>query len=207
MLYTLIISFLLHLVTLLAIFILYQRRGLERLNLPSMKDDVETIHESIQAFVEELEKENEALYEKLVQHMKMKEQQWEERIREIEQRLSDTQEQLSQEREKREAETHMNPSATSTMNAEEFTFPLADSPPSETDSSPIPAPEISVMEPEKLEQESVEPEASTGHYQKALELYRQGFSPEQISKVLKIGKGETILLINMIKKKSQHHVE
>lgn len=161
----LIVSFLLHLITIFAIVVLYQRRALERVNLPSMQDDVETIHQSIEAFVDELEKENEVLYEKLLQHIKKKEKDWEERLQKIEEKYSAL-----------DMESSIEPENTSIQD-----FSVKES-----------------EQVEKLQHNNKDPK-----YQQALELHNQGFSADQIANVLKIGKGEASLIVNMIGKYRQ----
>lgn len=84
-----IISILIHIFTILAIVVLYQRRSLERLNLPSLEEDVETIHQSIESFIDEIEKENDALYQKIAEHLEEKEKELIERIRQLEKKLED----------------------------------------------------------------------------------------------------------------------
>lgn len=85
-----IISILIHIFTILAIVILYQRRSLERLNLPTLQDDVETIHHSMESFIDEIEKENEVLYNKLKNYVQNKESKLEQRIQYLEEKLEDS---------------------------------------------------------------------------------------------------------------------
>jgi transcriptional regulator of aromatic amino acid metabolism len=169
--FLIVVSFLLHLISFFAIVVLYQRRSLERVSLPSLQEDVETIHQSIESFVDELEKENEALYNKLLQHIKKKETEWDGRLKHLEERYNAL-----------EVPTEPVESIHSTKIEQE-----------------------SIEEAGSREEENKQPE-SLGHenkdpkFQQALDLFNQGFSSEQIAKVLQIGKGEADLIVNMIKK-------
>lgn len=159
-----VVSFLLHLISIFAIVVLYQRRSLERVNLPSMQDDVETIHQSIESFVDELEKENEVLYEKLLQYFKKKENEWEDRLQEIEVKYNALEDSTGQEQ--------MTTQDSSVEKSEQT---------------------------ELFQNKNKDPK-----FQQALELYNQGFSADQVAKVLQIGKGEANLIINMIDKYRQY---
>lgn len=159
-----VVSFLLHLISIFAIVVLYQRRSLERVNLPSMQDDVETIHQSIESFVDELEKENEVLYEKLLQYFKKKENEWEDRLQEIEVKYNALKDSTGQEQ--------MTTQDSSVEKSEQT---------------------------ELFQNKNKDPK-----FQQALELYNQGFSADQVAKVLQIGKGEANLIINMIDKYRQY---
>lgn len=159
-----VVSFLLHLISIFAIVVLYQRRSLERVNLPSMQDDVETIHQSIESFVDELEKENEVLYEKLLQYFKKKENEWEDRLQEIEVKYNALEDSTGQEQ----------------MTTQESSVEKSE-------------------QTELFQNKNKDPK-----FQQALELYNQGFSADQVAKVLQIGKGEANLIINMIDKYRQY---
>jgi wyosine [tRNA(Phe)-imidazoG37] synthetase (radical SAM superfamily) len=176
-----IVSFLLHLISIFAIVVLYQRRSLERVSLPSSQDDVETIHESIESFVDELEKENEALYEKLLQHIRKKESEWDGRLQLIEERLIALEIPAEVERESMEEEQISKEVKQKSKAVEQE---------SEQES----------REEEKKQTDSLQNENKDPKFQQALELFNQGFSADQIAKVLQIGKGEAGLIVNMIKK-------
>jgi transcriptional regulator of aromatic amino acid metabolism len=171
LMFLIVVSFLLHLISIFAIVVLFQRRSLERVSLPSLQEDVETIHQSIESFVDELEKENEALYDKLLQHIKKKEDEWDGRLKLLEE----------------------------SYHALELTTEPVE---------PIHSTKIeqeSIDEEGSKEEENKQPEVfehenKDPKFQQALDLFNQGFSPEQIAKVLHIGKGEADLIVNMIKK-------
>lgn len=172
----LVVSFLLHLISIFAIVVLYQRRALERVSLPSMQDDVETIHQSIESFVDELEKENEVLYEKLLQYVKKNEKEWEERLYRIELRHN-------------AHENSTEPKQTTTQ----------DSSGEENEQARETKPIKPTKQADIFQNQNKDPK-----FQQALELYNQGFSADQITKVLNIGKGEANLIINMIDKSRQY---
>lgn len=131
-----------------------------------MQDDVETIHQSIESFVDELEKENEVLYEKLLQYVKKKELDWEGRLQKLEEKYNSA-----------EIEIPIKPQHTTIQ-------------------------DFSVKE--KEQSELFQNNNKDPKFQQALELYNQGFSADQIAKVLKIGKGESNLIVNMIDKYRKH---
>jgi outer membrane biosynthesis protein TonB len=173
LIFLIVVSFLLHLISIFAIVVLFQRRSLERVSLPSLQEDVETIHQSMESFVDELEKENEALYDKLLQHIKKKENKWDERLMLLEERL--------------DAKLFNEP----TKPAE----PIQPTKIEKTSIELTGSKEEENKQPEALQHENKDPK-----FQQALDLFNQGFSPEQIAKVLHIGKGEANLIVNMIQK-------
>jgi hypothetical protein len=191
--YLLFFSFILHIISFLAIFVLYQRRSLERVSIPSMKEDIETIHQSIQAFVDEMEAENEALYEKLIQHIKKKEVSLDEKVKAIiEQSLKDDQNSATRSNKHFQAEEKI----------ASLPLPIQSSveSPSSKPSHPIVK---SVEKPTEKRIDHLSPlpeESRDAKYQKAIELFQQGFTADKIAKVLQIGKGEANLIVNMIKK-------
>jgi hypothetical protein len=210
------ISFLLHLITLLALFVLFQRRTLERANIPSMKEDVETIHESIQAFVDELEKENEVLYENMLQYTKNKEKSWEARIRLVEEKTHQDEQMLNKSNKKTEVKKVALKGRTigSIYRAKPMideASPKVENTTTVTQSSNATIEQSLVNENLTVDKavkdqlylnihDSDDEEEHLSNYQKATDLYNQGFSVDQISKLLKIGKGETQLLVNMLNK-------
>jgi len=173
-----------------------------------MKDDVETIHQSIQAFIDELEKENESLYLKLVDHIKNKEKNWERRIQEMEDHLALMSSTLAKIKENESIgivtneENHLK---TSTIIKEEKVEQKELHVHEELENNP---PLITEDLSDNEDTESVpslqNQDEPQDHYQKAQEMYHQGFSIDQIAKILKIGKGEASLIINMIKKKKEN---
>jgi hypothetical protein len=166
-----------------------------------MKEDIETIHQSIQAFVDEMEAENEALYEKLIQHIKKKEVNLVEKVKAI----------IEQ------AQIHDQNSAARSANHSQVGEEIASLPlpiqrnGESLSSSPFYPLEMSVERPIEMSTEMptekrIDPlstfpaESRDAKYQKAIELFQQGFSADKIAKVLQIGKGEANLIVNMIKK-------
>lgn len=178
----LVVSFLLHLISIFAIVVLYQRRALERVSLPSMQDDVETIHQSIESFVDELEKENEVLYEKLLQYVKKNEKEWEERLYRIELRHN-------------AHENSTEPKQTTTQDSSGEENEQA------RETKPI---KPTKQKKQTKQADNFQNQNKDPKFQQALELYNQGFSADQIAKVLNIGKGEANLIINMIDKSRQY---
>ncbi|TLS36650.1 DUF6115 domain-containing protein [Pseudalkalibacillus caeni] len=73
MIYFIVISIVLHLVSLLAIVILFQKQSLSSPG-HSMEGNIEGIKESMAGFVKELEQENQLLAEKLIQYIDRKEE-------------------------------------------------------------------------------------------------------------------------------------
>lgn len=163
-------SFILHLLTIFAVIILFQKRSLERVDLPSPPEDTETIHKSMAAFVDELEKENEALYEKLVHYIKSKEEEWDRKIDEefqkkvepLNRKLKDWHQQME-----RLEQT------------------------AEHDEKRPSSPQHVLVNEEKKDQQ-------TDKLEMVAQLHEQGFSKEQIAKMLRIGNGETALMIHML---------
>jgi hypothetical protein len=162
-----------------------------------MKEDIETIHQSIQAFVDEMEAENEALYEKLIQHIKKKEVNLDEKVKAIIE-----QSQIGDQNPVTRATKH-------SQDAEEIAsvpLPIESyrESPSSNPSHPIGLSIERLIEKptEKgIDNLSTFPgESRDAKYQKAIELFQQGFSADKIAKVLQIGKGEANLIVNMIKK-------
>jgi transcriptional regulator of aromatic amino acid metabolism len=173
--FLIVVSFLLHLISIFAIVVLFQRRSLERVSLPSLQEDVETIHQSIESFVDELEKENEALYDKLLQHIKKKENEWDGRLKLLEEKYHAL-----------ELPTVSVEPIHSTKIEQESIRETGAAGSKEEENK---------QQPEALEHENKDPK-----FQQALDLFNQGFSPDQIAKVLHIGKGEANLIVNMINK-------
>lgn len=128
-----------------------------------MLEDTEALHQSMEEFVANIEKENDELYHKLVDYIKVKESKLDEKIRLVEEQL----------------ETTM---MTATTNLHMLDTQDDDK---QTD-------EIYLNEKE-LENEKIS------------KLYKQGFSPKQITKVLKIDQGEVELVINMLVKKQSYN--
>jgi flagellar basal body-associated protein FliL len=132
-----------------------------------MLEDTEAIHQSMEEFVTNLEKENDELYRELVQYIRTKESKLEDRIRVLEEKLA--------------FETHR-----------------------------APVVEAAVAKPEEEKQAEVvvphEDESQNEHgHDKISQLYKQGFSAKQISKILQIDHGEVELVINMYKIKQSYH--
>lgn len=75
------------LLNVISIVILFQCKKLNNLDEFQVIDDAQDIQQSIEAFVTKVEKENEALYQKLVHHIKVKESALDERLRIVEEKL------------------------------------------------------------------------------------------------------------------------
>ncbi len=128
-----------------------------------MLQDTEAIHQSMEEFVTNIEKENDELYHKLVDYIKVKESQLDERIRLLEEQLD-----------------------TSLMIAPTNVHTI-DNQGDEEQTNDFYSNE------KELENEKIS------------KLYKQGFSPTQITKVLKIDQGEVELVINMLIKKQSYN--
>jgi uncharacterized protein YcbK (DUF882 family) len=128
-----------------------------------MLEDTEAIHQSMEEFVDNIEKENDELYNKLVGYIKVKESKLDERIRLLEEQLD-----------------------TSLMIAPTNVH-MFDNQGDEEQTNDIYSNE------KELENEKIS------------KLYKQGFSPKQITKVLKIDQGEVELVINMLIKKQSYN--
>lgn len=127
-----------------------------------MVEDTEDIHQSMEEFVTNLEKENDELYNKLIDFIKIKESKLDKRIRILEKILE-----------------------TNDMN----NAIIEDTPIKQEDVKRIHAirPKVNELENEKIPQ-----------------LYKQGFSPKQIAKVLQMDHGEVELIVSMIRKKQSY---
>ena len=132
-----------------------------------MLEDTEAIHQSMEEFVTNLEKENDELYRELVQYIRTKESKLDDRIRVLEEKLA--------------SEALRNP-------VEE---PVVAKPEEEQ--------QVDVMIPNEHVNEN-----EHGH-DKIAQLFKQGFSAKQISKILQIDHGEVELVINMYKIKQSYH--
>jgi len=128
-----------------------------------MLEDTEALHQSMGEFVSNLERENDELYNKLIDYIKEKESKLDERIRQLE--------------EKQDTELK------SPHNMED------------TKANQVDEQQTIAMNPTGNEPET----------QKIPTLYKQGFSPKQIAKVLQMDHGEVELVINMLRKKENYH--
>jgi flagellar basal body-associated protein FliL len=126
-------------------------------------EDTEAIHQSMEEFVTNLEKENDELYNKLIDYIKVKESKLDERIRRLEDQLD----------------------------------------------SGIMSASTSVHTIDKQDDEKQTNDINSNvdefENEKISKLYKQGFSPSQITKVLKMDQGEVELVINMLKKKQSYN--
>lgn len=127
-----------------------------------MVDDIESMNQSLEGFVNSIEKENNELYRELVNYIKMKDSKLDERIRILE--------------EKQDKSVKGIPILLKTPVSQEDDQQIQESDPND-------------------EQDS----------EKMSKLYKQGFSPKQIAKVLQKDHGEVELIINMLKKKQGYH--
>jgi flagellar basal body-associated protein FliL len=128
-----------------------------------MLEDTETIHQSMEEFVTNLEKENEELYHKLVYYIKVKESKLDERIRQLEEQLD----------------------------SKVMRTPIKEDTPHNQD--------------DEMQTIAINPNVNELENEKISTLYKQGFSPKQITKVLQIDHGEVELVINMLRKKESYH--
>mgnify|MGYP003498164618 CR=1 FL=1 len=122
-------------------------------------EDTEAIHQSMEEFVTNLEKENDELYNKLIDYIKVKESKLDERIRRLEDQLD----------------------------------------------SGIMSASTSVHTIDKQQTNDINSNVDEFENEKISKLYKQGFSPSQITKVLKMDQGEVELVINMLKKKQSYN--
>lgn len=127
-----------------------------------MLEDTDAIHQSMEDFVTNLEKENDELYYKLVDYIKEKESKLDERIRLLEEQLDS------------EVKRTHNMEHTTDQGDEEQTIVMNSI--------------VNQKENEKIPT-----------------LFKQGFSPKQIAKVLQIDHGEVELVVNMLRKKESYH--
>ncbi len=128
-----------------------------------MLEDTEALHQSMEEFVSNLERENDELYNKLIDYIKEKESKLDERIRRLEEQL--------------DTEVKITPTMEHT-----------------TDNQ--------AAEQQAIAMNAIGNEPDT---QKIPTLYKQGFSPKQIAKVLQMDHGEVELVINMLRKKENYH--
>ncbi len=194
----LIISFILHVISLLAIVVLFQRRSVERLNLPSLEQDVETLHDSMEAFVTEIEKENEILYERIEAILTKKEVEWQYKADELTKNISSLQEKVDHYQNKLDAYEQSETYLENAITADHIPPDQLIAPVHRTIQNEIGHDFSSLSDIE----ENLSSQAESKE-QRALTLYEQGFTADQIAKILNIGKGETALIINMHKKSSK----
>lgn len=154
MVFFIIISVLLHIFTILALVILYQRSTVVSSEGLLPTEDIAEIKQHMQSYISEIEQENEVFYEKVNQLFAN-------RLLHLEDKLKDMEKKLE--------------SLESIINTER----------TEVDGSS-----------EKME---LTESSETGFPERkqVLELYKQGFNVEQISKSLQIGKGEVSLMLNL----------
>lgn len=153
------------LLNIVSIVILFQCKKLNNQDETQKEDDAEAIHQSMEAFVTKMERENDALYQKLVTYIKGKENEFNKRVRLLEEKL--------------EGEVTSPSVLESTSNYQVDVKQSNSHHPSDKD-----------QEQEKISQ-----------------LYKQGFSPKQIAKVLQMDHGKVELIINMLKKTKLSHVK
>lgn len=201
MMYVLIsLSFVIHLFSILAIIVLFQRRSLERVNLPTMQEDVETIHESIEAFVDEVEKENERLYEQMEVSIKQHSDEWKDRLEELKIRVHQLEDSLARlDKGSPFLYREVQANDESAVPPEPSNHPNISSNTDQGDEHPIVEHPVQARgsADEKVDGQQSKQET----YQRVVDLYKQGFSIDDIAKLLKIGKGEAMLLVNLLEKK------
>jgi GTPase involved in cell partitioning and DNA repair len=156
------ISFFLHIITIFAIIILYQKKSVDRLDSSSTSEEIENLEGTMALFMEELEKGNEQFYQNIIDYVKEKETQTEVRLRLLEAKLQES------------------PSVkVSQSNVS----------PVKKESSPIK--EIPQYDAENMSREE--------KIERTKQLFQQGFSIEQIEKVLHYRKGEIEFIVNLLK--------
>lgn len=137
----------------------------------AMLEDAEAVNSNMEEFVANLEKENDELYNRLVEHIAQKESRMEERMRELELKIG---------------------TGIAAHTVDEVAA----------------APEAKKVKQKKTAKpaEPEEPEADPDlpENEKIEQLYKQGFSPAQIAKVVAAERGEIELIINMYKKKQSY---
>jgi len=127
-----------------------------------MVEDTEDIHQSMGEFVTNLEKENDELYNKLIDFIKVKESNLDKRIRILENKI-------------------------------------------ETNGTNTAIIEDTPIKQEVVKQiHTIRPKFDELENEKISKLYKQGFSPKQIAKVLQMDHGEVELIVNMIRKKQSY---
>ncbi|MGB5944815.1 DUF6115 domain-containing protein [Paenisporosarcina sp.] len=126
-------------------------------------EDTEAIHQSMEEFVTNLEKENDELYNKLIDYIKRKESKLGERILRLEEQL----------------DSGMMRVSTSVHNLDK--------------------------QDDEKQTNDINSNVDEFENEKISKLYKQGFSPSQITKVLKMDQGEVELVINMLKKKQSYN--
>lgn len=126
-------------------------------------EDTEAIHQSMEEFVTNLEEENDELYNKLIDYIKVKESKLDERIRLLEEQL----------------DSGMMRASTS----------------------------VHTIDKQDDEKQTNDMNSNVNEFEneKISKLYKQGFSPSQITKVLKMDQGEVELVINILKKKQSYN--
>ncbi|RBW67835.1 DUF6115 domain-containing protein [Bacillus taeanensis] len=150
-----------HLISILAIVILFQRKPLEKKDETDLLEDAQTIHQSIEAFVKRMERENEVLYQKLVDYIKAKENKFNEIVQMLEEKL-DTK---------------------------------------DTEDNLVIREKSSALQQDSRQPAINELNVKQSKEEKISQLYKQGFSPKQIAKLIQSDIGEVELIINMLRKK------
>lgn len=143
------------LINIVSIVVLLKWKKLQ--NESQKMDNPEVIQESIESFVAKIEKENDALYQKLVHYTKLKEAAVEVRLRALEEK--------------------MDAGGTNVSLVEQ---PIED-----------------VIQPKQPSDKDQEED-------KISQLYKQGFSPKQIAKVLQMDYGKVEVIINMLNKRQSY---
>lgn len=145
------------LINIVSIVVLFKGKKFQN---ESQKNENTEIQDSIESFVAKMEKENDALYQKLVHYIKLKEGAVEERLRILEKKM--------------EAYGR----------------------------------NVSVIEQSSTEDEiqtkTDQPSDKDQEEEKVSQLYKQGFSPKQIAKVLQMDYGKVELIINMFNKRQSY---
>lgn len=207
--YLLVISFIVHFIVILTVLVLFQRKSVERANIPSMQEDVEAIHESIASFVDEMEKDNHELYEALVQHVDRKEHLLTDKWKDLESRVKHLE--AGSKAPLEEPVQHVVPveqplSAKDAESVNDAESIKDDESVKGDDITKEAHPEQS-EQPEEQIASSASVELDSNHtpfdrnLQKAEDLYKQGFNAAQIAKLLRIGNGEAQLIVHMLRRR------
>ncbi|WP_202077139.1 DUF6115 domain-containing protein [Caldalkalibacillus salinus] len=193
-----IISLILHIATIYAVVLLFQRRSFER--TPTIEQDVETIHDSIASFIDQVEQDNEALYQKLVKHIQDLEAK---RLKDADaqqQMFQDHVQQLQEQKEVLEQRLEKINELWQEAQASQDTINQTEATKLEKKSSK------EASEEKSPQSEDVHANLHENH-EKVLSLHGAGYSVDEIAKKLKIGKGETQLLITLIERKENDKVK
>jgi hypothetical protein len=178
-----------------SILILLQCKKLNNMDETQTIEDVQAIEQSMEAFVAKMEKENDVLYQKLVHYIKEKESTVDERIRILEEKL--------------EAQSASTSLIKQSLEVEQTCDEAQDSGEKDQsgDEKQFSGENVQSVKEEQYSGENEQSVEKNQSSEKVLEeekisqLYKQGFSPKQIAKVLQMEFGKVELIINLFKKR------